>query len=239
MSAHWVRARRGSAGGRRGWGVWGRWTLGAGPSSAGEAVGPGPVKAGLGAAPHHVAPPGANPCEHKGKCLNTQGSFECRCLQGYTGPRCEIDVNECVSNPCQNDATCLDQIGEFQCICMPGAWGPPGETGSGQRARSSAPSGQRALPASGETEGGRWAADQARELWASLPGRRPLTAPALPSLPPRLRGCALRGEQRRVCQQPLSAERPLPGQDQRVRLRVPHRCGPGPALAVLPARAEP
>lgn len=65
-------------------------------------------------------PPGANPCEHAGKCLNTLGSFECQCLQGYTGPRCEIDVNECISNPCQNDATCLDQIGEFQCICMPG-----------------------------------------------------------------------------------------------------------------------
>lgn len=65
--------------------------------------------------------PGANPCEHAGKCINTLGSFECQCLQGYTGPRCEIDVNECVSNPCQNDATCLDQIGEFQCICMPGA----------------------------------------------------------------------------------------------------------------------
>lgn len=64
--------------------------------------------------------PGANPCEHAGKCLNTLGSFECQCLQGYTGPRCEIDVNECISNPCQNDATCLDQIGEFQCICMPG-----------------------------------------------------------------------------------------------------------------------
>lgn len=65
--------------------------------------------------------PGANPCEHAGKCMNTLGSFECQCLQGYTGPRCEVDVNECVSSPCQNDATCLDQIGEFQCICMPGA----------------------------------------------------------------------------------------------------------------------
>lgn len=67
-------------------------------------------------------PPGANPCEHAGKCINTLGSFECQCLQGYTGPRCEIDVNECISNPCQNDATCLDQIGEFQCICMPGVF---------------------------------------------------------------------------------------------------------------------
>lgn len=68
----------------------------------------------------HLCLAGANPCEHAGKCINTQGSFQCQCLQGYSGPRCEIDVNECLSNPCQNDATCLDQIGEFQCICMPG-----------------------------------------------------------------------------------------------------------------------
>lgn len=75
-----------------------------------------------GASPESFCFTGANPCEHAGKCINTQGSFQCQCLQGYSGPRCEIDVNECLSNPCQNDATCLDQIGEFQCICMPGVW---------------------------------------------------------------------------------------------------------------------
>uniref|UniRef100_A0AAY4DVP4 Neurogenic locus notch homolog protein 1 n=1 Tax=Denticeps clupeoides TaxID=299321 RepID=A0AAY4DVP4_9TELE len=63
---------------------------------------------------------GANPCEHAGKCINTNGSFQCKCPQGYVGARCELDINECMSNPCQNDATCLDQIGGFKCICMPG-----------------------------------------------------------------------------------------------------------------------
>uniref|UniRef100_A0A673G7A3 Neurogenic locus notch homolog protein 2-like n=1 Tax=Sinocyclocheilus rhinocerous TaxID=307959 RepID=A0A673G7A3_9TELE len=66
---------------------------------------------------------GANPCEHFGKCVNTEGSFQCQCGRGYTGPRCEIDINECLSMPCQNDATCLDRIGEFTCICMPGFTG--------------------------------------------------------------------------------------------------------------------
>lgn len=65
-------------------------------------------------------PTGANPCEHFGKCVNTEGSFQCQCGRGYAGPRCEIDINECLSMPCQNDATCLDRIGEFTCICMPG-----------------------------------------------------------------------------------------------------------------------
>lgn len=62
----------------------------------------------------------SNPCEHAGKCVNTEGSFHCECLKGYTGPRCEMDINECHSNPCQNDATCLDKIGGFTCLCMPG-----------------------------------------------------------------------------------------------------------------------
>eukprot|EP00063_Salmo_salar_P071188 XP_014046023.1 PREDICTED: neurogenic locus notch homolog protein 3-like [Salmo salar] len=67
---------------------------------------------------------GANPCEHFGKCVNTEGSFQCQCGRGYAGPRCEIDINECLSMPCQNDATCLDRIGEFTCICMPGRTTP-------------------------------------------------------------------------------------------------------------------
>ncbi len=65
---------------------------------------------------------GPNPCEHGGSCMNTEGSFSCNCAPGYTGPRCEQDINECGSNPCQNDATCLDQIGGYTCICMPGTY---------------------------------------------------------------------------------------------------------------------
>lgn len=129
---------------------------------------------GAGSSPHRVVPPGANPCEHKGKCINTLGSFECQCLQGYTGPRCEIDVNECVSNPCQNDATCLDQIGEFQCICMPGAWGLP--DGEPSRARpplgappASTPIRPQPPPASGETERGQaWRAESGPEWVGGL-----------------------------------------------------------------------
>ena len=64
----------------------------------------------------------SNPCEHAGKCVNTDGAFHCECLKGYAGPRCEMDINECHSDPCQNDATCLDKIGGFTCLCMPGTW---------------------------------------------------------------------------------------------------------------------
>ena len=67
-------------------------------------------------------PANSNPCEHAGKCVNTDGAFHCECLKGYAGPRCEMDINECHSDPCKNDATCLDKIGGFTCLCMPGTW---------------------------------------------------------------------------------------------------------------------
>lgn len=158
-SARWVRNGRGASRGQ-GSGEGGLCPQRV-PSLVGRRAGPCvPDTRVLGAAPHRVVPPGANPCEHKGKCINTLGSFECQCLQGYTGPRCEIDVNECVSNPCQNDATCLDQIGEFQCICMPGAWGLPDGKPSQARPPLGAPPASTPIrpqpsPASGETEGAR------------------------------------------------------------------------------------
>ena len=61
-----------------------------------------------------------SPCEHGGTCVNTPGSFRCDCPIGFTGPRCEININECESNPCQNEGTCIDERGGFRCICMPG-----------------------------------------------------------------------------------------------------------------------
>nr|CAD7196178.1 unnamed protein product [Timema douglasi] len=60
-----------------------------------------------------------SPCEHDGNCVNTPGSFACNCTQGFTGPRCETNVNECESHPCQNDGSCLDDPGTFRCVCMP------------------------------------------------------------------------------------------------------------------------
>lgn len=65
----------------------------------------------------------SSPCEHDAKCINTVGSFKCQCKSGFTGPRCESNINECESNPCQNQGTCLDDRGHFTCVCMPGFFG--------------------------------------------------------------------------------------------------------------------
>ena len=46
--------------------------------------------------------------------------FRCDCSKEFTGPRCEVNINECESSPCQNQGTCLDERGAFRCVCMPG-----------------------------------------------------------------------------------------------------------------------
>ena len=72
-----------------------------------------------------VIPGALTPCEQGGTCVNTPGSFQCNCSNGFTGPRCEININECQSSPCQNEGSCLDKIGQFTCLCMDGKrWEP-------------------------------------------------------------------------------------------------------------------
>ncbi len=63
-----------------------------------------------------------NLCEN-GICINTDGSYRCECMPGYTvnltGIACE-DINECLyNNPCGN-GTCSNTIGGFLCDCNVG-----------------------------------------------------------------------------------------------------------------------
>lgn len=44
----------------------------------------------------------------------------CSCRVGFTGQRCEININDCASNPCANGGTCYDRINDFVCSCAPG-----------------------------------------------------------------------------------------------------------------------
>ncbi|KAM6987514.1 protocadherin Fat 4 [Tautogolabrus adspersus] len=61
-----------------------------------------------------------NPCENKGTCVNTPGSFYCHCQSGFSGSVCSADVDECLRVKCQNGATCSPTQDGYQCQCLTG-----------------------------------------------------------------------------------------------------------------------
>ncbi|GIY17952.1 hypothetical protein CEXT_95801 [Caerostris extrusa] len=62
-----------------------------------------------------------DPCQNGGKCQNSsQVDYVCKCIPGYAGKQCEIDIDECASSPCKHGATCRDGINTFHCQCAPG-----------------------------------------------------------------------------------------------------------------------
>lgn len=42
---------------------------------------------------------------------------QCRCADGFTGPRCDRRQDPCAPNPCRAGGTCRRQGADFQCLC--------------------------------------------------------------------------------------------------------------------------
>lgn len=62
------------------------------------------------------------PCVNARQCINQPGSFRCVCLEGWGGPTCATDLEDCVGQ-CKNGATCMDLVNDYHCACATGFTG--------------------------------------------------------------------------------------------------------------------
>ncbi|KAJ7360011.1 hypothetical protein OS493_019098 [Desmophyllum pertusum] len=61
-------------------------------------------------------------CSHFFHCESRQGLYHCTCQAGFSGPHCNININDCSSNLCVH-GKCEDGINRFDCVCDKGYWG--------------------------------------------------------------------------------------------------------------------
>ncbi|XDV49612.1 hypothetical protein PO909_018826 [Leuciscus waleckii] len=61
----------------------------------------------------------SEPCLNNGSCTDLFNLFACTCVPGWTGERCEENVDECVQQPCVF-GVCRDLPGDYVCECPDG-----------------------------------------------------------------------------------------------------------------------
>ena len=68
---------------------------------------------------------GSQPCTNGATCVDVfPQSFTCACVNGFSGPACQTNINECASQPCLNSGTCIDGVNSFTCVCSLSGFDP-------------------------------------------------------------------------------------------------------------------
>ncbi|KAL3282973.1 hypothetical protein HHI36_006131, partial [Cryptolaemus montrouzieri] len=74
---------------------------------------------------HHQTGCSSSPCRNDGICYPlSPTSYQCSCINGYTGKDCELAPNQCeYLKPCQNNGTCRGNTTFYSCDCPLGYTG--------------------------------------------------------------------------------------------------------------------
>lgn len=61
----------------------------------------------------------SQPCQNHGVCVDQSGKYSCRCLPGYAGDHCEMELRQNRCEDCPFYADCIDTNGSTKCTCKP------------------------------------------------------------------------------------------------------------------------
>ena len=52
-------------------------------------------------------------------------AYSCNCAVGYTGSKCDQQINLCAQNPCVTGqySKCIPYLNSYVCVCIPGYYG--------------------------------------------------------------------------------------------------------------------
>uniref|UniRef100_UPI00398F0D26 protein crumbs homolog 1-like n=1 Tax=Pristiophorus japonicus TaxID=55135 RepID=UPI00398F0D26 len=64
----------------------------------------------------------SNPCQNNGTCEDLFDLFQCNCIAGWEGTRCELNIDDCMSGLCVH-GNCSDLVEGYECNCEQGYTG--------------------------------------------------------------------------------------------------------------------